>query len=417
MPFLAKIAMLSVVFIDIMGQGLLFPIVDTLVMDPKTAFLPAGTTEGARQFSYGLVIGTFFLAWFLGAPYISRLSDTVGRKPAILVCLLGAFAGYALTLAALYADSLVLLLIGRAVTGFTAGNQPIAQAAMIDGSADEADRGRNMGYIITATSAGLLGGPLIGGLASDPAILGRFASLELPFYIALVLVALSGLLVITAYQDVRRERGRFEFHALEIILVLVRIRHYPLVIRASIVLLFFHITNLTFYIFISNYMENRFGYGTFGTSMVMFTIGASLAFSSAFLVVPAQKHLDKKTIMAITFAIWFCCALGMVTSPFALLCFVYVFCFYFVFGIAYPTMMSIFSMTVGDDEQGWVMGITLAVFTLVGGVMSLIGGWLDSIDIAMPFYIIMGAAVVAVVVMQIVWRHASMERLMRKVGG
>lgn len=416
MPLLAKFALLSVVFVDIMGQGLFFPILDTLVMDPSTGILASNSSRGTREFTYGLVIGVFFLSWFFGAPYISRLSDTLGRKPTILFCLMGAFAGYVLTLAALYMGNLTLLLIGRAITGFTAGNQPIAQAAMVDGSRGDVDRSRNMGYIISATSAGMLGGPLIGGLASDPAVLGSLASLKLPFYIALALVGATAVLVLFAYRDVRPERGTFRFHPLELVWVLTRIRGFPLVVRSAIVLFFFHVTNMTYYIFITNFMHDRWGYGTLGTSAVMGVIGLALAFSSAFLVVPAQRRYDKRTIIGATFVVWFLAALGTVTAPVAVLSFAYVFCFYFAFGIAYPTMLSVFSQSVGADEQGWVMGITMAVFTFVGGVVSLVGGWLTSVDIDLPFYIIMAAAIASIGVMRLAWRHPSMDGIMQRVG-
>ena len=48
-----------------------------------------------------------------------------------MICLAGALVEYVITIVALSMDSLWLLIMGRAITGFTAGNQPIAQAAMI----------------------------------------------------------------------------------------------------------------------------------------------------------------------------------------------------------------------------------------------------------------------------------------------
>ena len=48
-------------------------------------------------------------------------------------------------------------------------------------------------------------------------------------------------------------------------------------------------------------------------------------------------------------------------------------------------------ITVSDDEQGWIMGITIAVFTLVAGFMSLLGGDLMSDNIRSPFYIVIAA--------------------------
>ena len=140
----AKIALLFVVFVDLLGQGLVFPIINALIMEPGSGFLPADASDATRHSNYGLVIGIFFLLWFLGAPYISKLSDVIGRKNAILICLFGALSGYVITIVALHQSSLWLLILGRGITGLTAGNQPIAQAAMIDVSVDDADRARNV---------------------------------------------------------------------------------------------------------------------------------------------------------------------------------------------------------------------------------------------------------------------------------
>ena len=110
MTTMAKITLLFVVFVDLIGQGLVFPILNALIMEPGSGFLPHDTTDGMRHFNYGLVIGVFFLSWFLGVVYVARMSDAVGRKNALLVCLGGAFAGYVLTIVALYLNSLWLMI-------------------------------------------------------------------------------------------------------------------------------------------------------------------------------------------------------------------------------------------------------------------------------------------------------------------
>jgi DHA1 family tetracycline resistance protein-like MFS transporter len=358
-----------------------------------------------------LVIGIFFLCWFLGGPYISKLSDAIGRKNAILICLFGALSGYAITIVALYSANLWLLIFGRAVTGFTAGNQPVAQAAMIDGSTDDTDRSRNMGYIITGVSFGLVGGPIIGGFLSDTAIIGSIASLKLPFYAASALVFIAILLVVFFFKDSRARQEVFEFKPSEVFNQLWRIRKYPVVLRITIVFIFFHISNVSFYIFVDNYLTSRFGYGTFGGSMAMLTIGVALAFSSTFLVAPALERFDKKSIIAVNMLVWAICAVAFVASPIAILCFIPLFLFYFIFGISYPTILGLYSASVSDDEQGWVMGVTVAVFTLVAGVMSLLGGDLMSISIRAPFYIASGAALISLFVLFIAWKTPEMEKL------
>ena len=110
MSTITKITLMFVVFVDLIGQGLVFPIINTLIMEPSSGFLPEGTSVGTRHFDYGLVIGIFFLAWFLGVVYVAKVSDSIGRKNALLICLGGALVGYAITVVSLYVNSLWLLI-------------------------------------------------------------------------------------------------------------------------------------------------------------------------------------------------------------------------------------------------------------------------------------------------------------------
>ncbi|WP_420335471.1 MFS transporter [Roseibium sp.] len=413
---IAKITMVFVVFVDLLGQGLVFPIINGLIMEPSTSILAKDTSTAARHFNYGLIIGIFFICWFFGAPYISKLSDQIGRKNAILICLFGAFAGYALTIIALYANSFLLLILGRAITGLTAGNQPIAQAAMVDSSTDDEDLSRNMGYIMLGISFGLVGGPLIGGFLSDPVLIGSLASIKLPFFASLVLVAIAVFLVIFFYKEDPTEREDFALRPAEIFETLWRIKDFPLVVRLTIVLFFFHLANVTFYVFVDNYLTSRFGYGVLGSSFAMMTIGAAIAISSTFFVVPIQKRFTKERILAVNFIVWILATSMFILSPDGPLTYVPIFCFFFIFGIAYPTLLSIFSASVGPEEQGWVMGMTIAVFTFNAGAMSLIGGELIGINLDLPFYIVIGCALTALVVMFLLWNKPEVKTLLRKTG-
>ena len=80
-------------------------------------------------------------------------------------------------------------------------------------------------------------------------------------------------------------------------------------------------------------------------------------------------------------------------------------------GIAYPTIRGLFAASVSDDEQGWVMGISTAVLTLVAGFMALLGGQLMSIDTRLPFYMAIAAAVIGAVLLRIVWRAPEIRQL------
>lgn len=403
-----------VVFVDIIGQGLVFPIINALIMSPKSSFLPEATGLGMRHFDFGLVVGIFFLSWFFGVVYVSKLSDSIGRKNALLICLAGALAGYAITIASIMYNSLWLLVLGRAITGFTAGNQPIAQAAMIDGSTDEADRDRNMGYIVAGLSFGLVGGPIIGGVLSDPDLIGSAASFTLPFYAAFAMVCIAMALVMFCFKDIRTERVPYVFRPGEIFESLWRVTEYPVVLLLLPVYSLFMIANVTFYIFVDNYLTSAFGYGIIGGSVAMLVIGVALATSSTFLVNPVQKRFGKRTIVSASLGTMMVCAIAFAFSPVAILAFIPIFLFYFLFGISYPTLLGLFSGSVGAADQGWVMGVTTAIFCLAGGIMSLAGGGLMSISIRSPFYISAAAAAIGLIVVALTWGAPVLRKLTAK---
>jgi DHA1 family tetracycline resistance protein-like MFS transporter len=414
MTALVRITLMFVVFVDLIGQGLVFPIINSLIMSPKSGFLPEVTGLGMRHFNFGLVIGIFFLSWFFGVVYVAKLSDSIGRKNALLICLAGALAGYAITIASIMYNSLWLLVLGRAITGFTAGNQPIAQAAMIDGSMDEADRDRNMGYIVTGVSFGLVGGPIIGGILADPDVIGSWASFTLPFYAAFVMVLIAIALVVFCFHDIRTERVPYVFRPTEIFESLWRVTDYPIVLLLLPVYSLFMIANVTFYIFVDNYLTSAFGYGVVGGSVAMLVIGVALATSSTFLVNPVQKLFGKRAIVATSLATMLVCAIAFALSSVAVLTFIPIFLFYFLFGISYPTLLGLFSGSVGEADQGWIMGVTTAIFCLAGGVMSLAGGGLMSLSIRSPFYISAAAAALGLVVLGATWGAPLIRKLTDK---
>ena len=416
MSTMAKITLMFVVFVDLIGQGLVFPIINTLIMDPTSGFLPEATSTGVRHFDYGLVIGIFFLSWFLGVVYVAKVSDSIGRKNAMLICLGGALSGYAITIVSLYVNSLWLLILGRAITGFTAGNQPIAQAAMIDGSKDEADRDRNMGFIVTGISFGLVGGPIIGGFLSDPDVLGSWASLKLPFYASFVLVLIAIALVLVYFRDIRTDRTPFVFRPRDITDSLWRVTKHAVVLRIMTVYAFFMIANVTFYVFVDNYLTSAYGYGVLGGSVAMLVIGIALATSSTFLVKPAQARFSKQQIIGASLVTMVICSLAFVLIPVAFLTYIPVFFFYFLFGVSYPTLLGMFSSSVGDEDQGWVMGVTTATFCLAGGIMSLFGGGLMTLDIHLPYYIAAAAAALGLLFMVTTWGAPAIRKLIARPG-
>lgn len=408
---ITHIALLFVVVIDTMGQGLVMPLITTLVMNPTQGILPPDTSNTVREFDYGLALGIFYFAWFLGAAYISKLSDSIGRKSGIMLCLIGGFTGYALTIAALYASSFSLLLIGRAISGFTAGNQPIAQAALVDLSRTEEEKTRLMGLVVMAMSLGLIGGPLLGGLLSDRALLGSFASLELPFYVAAGLVLLNAILIIFFFHDTDRERPPFRFNPIDAFLILWQGLQHPLVLKIGVVFFFSQLSLNTLYVFIDNYFSTRFGFDTLQNSIVMIVLGVSLGFASAVLVSPLNARYRKKSIMIVALVVMGLAEIGLLFNESPLMAYILIVPLVVPFAINYATILTLFSAAVGPSEQGWVMGVAMALFTLGTGSISIIGGRLMAIDIHLIFLVSIVSCLIAIALILALWRSQMMAQL------
>ena len=96
------------------GDGLL-----VWAMDALQAFMPAVSDERMAAFFGGLVLSTYALLQFFSAPLWGRLSDKIGRRPVLLLTTIGNLVGYVVWV---FSGNFVLLLIGRVINGFAAGN-------------------------------------------------------------------------------------------------------------------------------------------------------------------------------------------------------------------------------------------------------------------------------------------------------
>jgi len=140
-----------VIVVDLIGFGIVIPILPFL--SPQ---LGGGTDDIA------FILVSYSVAAALVAPLWGRLSDRLGRRRVLGICLLGGAASHFLLAAA---DTLSTVYLARAVAGAMAGSLPVATALVADVSAPDR-RSRAMGLIGRAFGVGLVLGPMIGGLLS-----------------------------------------------------------------------------------------------------------------------------------------------------------------------------------------------------------------------------------------------------------
>ena len=402
---LSIFALMFTCFVDVMGQGLAFPIFAALLMKPNGGFFEGVNSQSQGALLYGIAIGTFFLTWFFGSLYISRLSDSIGRRPGILICLFGAIAGYAIATVSIISHNYTLLVLSRAITGFTAGAQPIAAAAMIDLAENERESARNLGLVTVGMSFGLVIGPIIGGLFSDQDLLGNFASLQLPFVIG-GLLCLAGLfLVFFGFKDVKIDSTPIEASPFLIFKLFANAFNRRPVRRVAMAYFPYMLCVLGLYVFVSANLSIRFGYGAIGSSVAMFLMGIGLAASSSMLVEPLNIRFSKRMIMfscTVLFSIFISIFLLISSGPFALAIMLPVGVLH---GIGYPTVLTGFSESVDKDEQGWVMGFATSLFTIAAALVSFFGGQLiASVGPQAPFFFAIACGGVAIIAVLMKWK-------------
>jgi len=214
---------LITVLLDMLGIGLIIPVLPKLV----TSMHGGDISTGASVF--GLFAASYALMQFLFSPVLGNLSDTYGRRPIILLSLLGAGLDYGLMS---LAPSLSWLFVGRIISGITGANITAANAYIADVS-PPADRARNFGLIGACFGVGFILGPAIGGL------LGTYG-LRAPFMAAAALTlcnALYGFFVLPESHPKERRRP-FDWSRANPAVSLGALGRYPVVLglTATIVL-------------------------------------------------------------------------------------------------------------------------------------------------------------------------------------
>ena len=117
---------------------------------------------GATPGQVGLLVASYAAAQFIGAPLLGRLSDRFGRKPILLISILGTIISFVMLG---LAKSLWMIFASRILDGFTGGNISVAQAYITDITTDK-NRAKGLGLIGAAFGLGFVFGPAIGGTLS-----------------------------------------------------------------------------------------------------------------------------------------------------------------------------------------------------------------------------------------------------------
>ena len=177
---------LGVTFIDILGFSILLPILPYFVK-----------SFGASDIVVGLLFATFAACQFVAGPVWGNVSDRIGRKRVLIVSQIGATIGWFMLA---FAHSIGMVFIARIVEGISGGNLSVTQAYVAD-LVEPRQRGRAFSYVGASFSAGIVFGPVLGGLLFD-----RFG-FSAPFLAAATLQFLTLIVTIIMLPESRNPTG------------------------------------------------------------------------------------------------------------------------------------------------------------------------------------------------------------------
>ncbi len=345
--------------IDVIGWGLIIPVMPKLLSELKHIPINETSTWG------GLLVSVFALMQFIFAPLMGNLSDRFGRRPVILLSLLGFCVDYIiLALAHNYA----LLFVGRVLAGITGASFTAASAYIADVSTNE-NRAKNFGLIGAAFGLGFVLGPALGGLLAS-------LGLRAPFYAAAILCFINFLYGYFVLPESLKPENRRPFNWLKANPVgsfLFFIKHKEitgLVAGFIFIYLAAHAVQSNwsyFTMFVFNWTETQVGISLAIVGVLVFLVQGGLI-----RIINPKLGDEKSTYLGLILY-----AVGLTLFAFAnqswmMYAFLVPYC---LGGIAGPALQSIITKHIPKNEQGELQGglTSLMSFTSIIGPLIMTG--------------------------------------------
>jgi MFS family permease len=301
-PRRALAVVIGVVFIDLVGFGIVIPILPFYVR-----------SFGVSDAFIGLLAASYSLAQFLAAPTLGRLSDRIGRRPVLLASLAAAGVawvtfGYAGAAGARFGPvaALAVLFASRTLAGAMGGNIAAAQAYVADITPRDRRAGA-LGLVGASFALGFVFGPAIGGLLAADAVVARADALlpafvpatpySLPSFAAAGMSFLAVAVGFAFLEEPDRARGTAprttaigQFRD-----ALASASHRPLTVAYFVVAVAFAGVQVMFI----PYVADAFGYDATAAAFLLTYVGVLGAVNQGVLVGRLSRVVPSRTLVAV----------------------------------------------------------------------------------------------------------------------
>ena len=356
--------LLTTIFLFAVSASLVFPILPFIV----ARYVPDAGQQGAV---IGLLAATTALLAFLGAPVLGALSDAFGRRPVILLTLLGSALGYLLFG---IGGSLFMLFLGRVVDGLAAGGMGAIFAYVSDSTADE-ERGKFFGQLGATVGVGMIVGPAIGGLFA------HFGP-NVPVFVAAGVTLLNLLWAAFALPETLAPQRRQKDFQLGHLNPLVQLRYalsLPLVRRLVTVNVLFALPFSLMQVALPVMAKNTLHWGPGQVGTVFMLSGLCDIVGQGVLLPYFIRRWGEGRVARAGLTLGVIGMVGLTLTPLqplAPVIYLSVLLFALGEGLYNACMTTLISLAIPDSEQGRVQGGAQAMGELAQGVGPLLGGQL-----------------------------------------
>jgi MFS transporter, DHA1 family, tetracycline resistance protein len=339
---------LITLFIDVLGMGLVIPILPRLVQSLL------GGTIGEASLVFGVLVSIYAVMQFFCAPVLGALSDRFGRRPVILMALSGLAFDYVLLSVA---PTIWWLVLGRVVAGIFGATFTPVGAYIADVSPPE-KRAANFGLIGIAFGLGFIAGPALGGVLGE-------SNLRLPFMVCAGLTFfnfLFGLLVMP--ESLRPENRRsINWSQMNPVGALRAVWRYRAVAALVPVFVATQIAQQGLQTVWVPYTTYRYGWGVGQVGASLAVVGLLFAISQGALVRPMVGRFGevRTLLVALGVAVVGMFLFGLATQGWMMYSVTALYCL--GLGLLQPAVQALMSRSVSANEQGLLQGALSSVMT------------------------------------------------------
>lgn len=358
--------LLLIVFIDLVGFGIVIPILPLVI-----------SRIGGGALLVGVVIAIFSLFQFLFSPILGRLSDKYGRRPVLIV---SSFINAVSYFIIFLSQSFWILLLGRIVAGIGSANLSVAQAYIADTS-ESHERTKKMALIGAVFGLGFIIGPLLGGVVSS-----RFG-IQYAFLIPAVLSFINTILIYLILPEsnkVLQKHIKIEFFNLKVTREVLRPKNM------SYLLFLFFFVNISLALIIGVfplYSESRYGWNEEQNGYYFGLIGIGSFLTQVFLVGQLLKRFNEAKIVRMALLLFGISVtfvglaplgwIALVIGPFTAV----------GFSLVNVGVQSLISLESKAEEQGIVLGVAQSFGSMARVIGPLVGGVIATFNLSLPYFV------------------------------